>query len=101
MSAAGQVTIERIEREGLLEFVLHVDGQHCGFLEYTLPEPGVMRIEYVEVLPALRGSGLGRQLVQHAVAFARHEGRRVIPICSYARAVIQSDPRLTDATRPA
>ena len=93
------VSIEREELNGVHEFVLRIDGEKSGFLEFTRPEVGVMRIEYVEVSPELRGSGLGRQLVQKAVAFATESKLRVIPICSYARAVIQRDPALSPSLR--
>jgi predicted GNAT family acetyltransferase len=94
-----KVTIEREELNGANEFVLRVDGERLGFLDYTRPEVGVMRIEYVEVSPELRGTGLGKQLVEKAVAFAKDNSLKVIPICSYARAVIQRDPALSAATR--
>jgi len=45
------VTIEREELNGVHEFVLRIDGERLGFLEFTRPEVGVMRIEYVEVSP--------------------------------------------------
>ena len=93
------VTIEREELNGTHEFVLRIDGERFGFLEFTRPEVGVMRIEYVEVSPELRGMGLGRQLVEKAVAFARNASLRVIPICSYARAVIARDPALGAALK--
>lgn len=96
---AAKVSIEREELNGVHEFVLRVDGERLGFLEFTRPDAGVLRIEYVEVDPDLRGTGLGRQLVEKAVAFAREANLRVIPICSYARAVIQRDPVLSAATR--
>jgi predicted GNAT family acetyltransferase len=94
-----KVTIEREELNGANEFVLRVDGERLGFLDYTRPEVGVMRIEYVEVSPQLRGTGLGKQLVEKAVAFAKDNSLRVVPICSYARAVIQRDPAMSAATR--
>ena len=93
------VTIEREELNGVHEFVLRIDGEKFGFLEFTRPEVGVMRIEYVEVSPNLRGTGLGRQLVEKAVAFANEAKLRVVPICSYARAVIQRDPALSPSLR--
>lgn len=92
---AGAVSIEREELNGVHEFVLRIDGERHGFLEFTRPEVGVMRIEYVEVDPSLRGTGLGRQLVEKAVAFAKDSQLRVIPICSYARAVIHRDANLS------
>lgn len=99
MSDARRVSIDREELNGVHEFVLRLDGERFGFLEYTRPDVGVMRIEYVEVAPELRGTGLGRQLVEKAVAFANQTQLRVVPICSYARAVIQRDPLLSASTR--
>jgi predicted GNAT family acetyltransferase len=93
------VSIEREELNGVHEFVLRVDGERLGYLEYTRPDVGVMRIEYVEVAPTLRGTGLGRQLVEKAVAFATDARLRVVPICSYARAVIQRDPVMSAALK--
>ena len=99
MSTTPKVSIEREELNGVHEFVLRVDGERRGFLEFTRPDTSVMRIEYVEVDPELRGTGLGRQLVEKAVAFAQEASLRVVPICSYARAVIERNPILGAATR--
>ena len=96
---AGTVSIEREELNGVHEFVLRIDGERQGFLEFTRPEVGLMRIEYVEVSPALRGTGLGRQLVEKAVDFAKDASLRVVPICSYARAVITRDPAMSATLR--
>ena len=93
------VTIEREELNGTHEFVLRIDGERFGFLEFTRPDTGVMCIEHVEVAVELRGSGLGKQLVQKAVAFAKDGKLRVVPICSYARAVMQRDPALAAALK--
>ena len=94
-----KVSIEREELNGVHEFVLRIDGERQGYLEYTRPQVGLMRIEYVEVSPELRGTGLGRQLVEKAVDFAKDAKLRVVPICSYARAVITRDPILSAALR--
>jgi predicted GNAT family acetyltransferase len=93
------VSIEREELNGVHEFVLRIDGERFGFLEFTRPDVGVMRIEYVEVSPDLRGTGLGRQLVEKAVTFAKEADLKVVPICSYARAVIQRDPVMSASLR--
>ena len=93
------VAIEREELNGVHEFVLRIDGERLGFLEFTRPEVGVMRIEYVEVSPQLRGTGLGRQLVAKAIDFAKETRLRVVPICGYARAVITLDPAMAVTLR--
>ena len=91
------VSIEREELNGVHEFVLRIDGERLGFLEFTRPEVGVIRNEYVEVSPQLRGTGLGKQLVEKAVSFAKEASLRVVPICSHARAVIHRDPAMSAA----
>ena len=93
------VSIEREELNGVHEFVLRINGERHGFLEFTRPEVGLMRIEYVEVSPELRGTGLGRQLVAKAIDFAKDAKLRVVPICSYARAVITRDPAMSALLR--
>ena len=93
------ISIEREELNGVHEFVLRMDGERVGFLEYTRPDVGVMHIEYVEVDPPLRGTGLGKQLVEKAVAFAKDAQLRVVPMCSYARAIIRRNPALSVSTQ--
>lgn len=87
--------VAREELNGVHEFVLRVDGKRLGSLEFTRPDAKVLRIEYVEVAPELRGTGLGQKLVQAAVDWARETDQKVVPICSYARMVIQRDPLLS------
>ena len=93
------IAVTREEGSGAQEFILRVDGERLGSLDYTRPEAGVMRIEYVEVAPELRGSGLGRQLVQAAVDWAREGDLKIVPICGYARAVIARDPAMSALLR--
>lgn len=89
------VKVTREDGDGAQEFVLRVDGERLGSLDFTRPEPGTLRIEYVEVAPELRGSGLGRELVQAAVDWARDSDMKIVPICGYARAVIMRDPAMS------
>ena len=91
--------VAREELDGVHEFVLRVDGKRLGSLEFTRPDAKTLRIEYVEVAPELRGTGLGRQLVQAAVAWAKETDQQVVPICSYARMVIQRDPAMSTLLR--
>jgi hypothetical protein len=99
MTPDATVTVTREDAGGGQQFVLRVDGARLGSLDFTRPEAGVLRIEYVEVAPELRGSGLGRQLVQAAVDWARDSDLKVVPICGYARAVITRDPEMRTVLR--
>jgi predicted GNAT family acetyltransferase len=99
MKPNAMVTVTREDDSEALEFVLRVDGERLGSLDYTLPDATVMRIEYVEVAPELRGSGLGQKLVAAAVDWARESNRKIVPICGYARAVIARDGEMSKLLR--
>ena len=59
-----------------------------AFAQYRR-EPGRLVIPYVEAPPALRGTGAAGRLMEGVLGVARSEGRRVVPLCSYAAAYIR------------
>jgi uncharacterized protein len=69
-------------------FDLTINRKRLGHLNYSLPDKATLTIDYVHVDPSLRGKGMGQKLVGAAVAWARDESRKVVPHCSYARAVM-------------
>ncbi|MEO8681696.1 MAG: GNAT family N-acetyltransferase [Vicinamibacterales bacterium] len=89
-------TIEHEDAPGRGQFFLRRNGRRCGTLDYTVSPDDVIHIEYVEVAPDARGSGLGRHLVAAAVEWARETHRKVVPICSYAGMVLRTDSSMHD-----
>jgi len=69
-------------------FDLTIGDTKSGFLSYSLDDNTIV-VDYVQVDPSLRGKGLGDRLVAAAVEWARAHKRKVVPICSYARAVMR------------
>ena len=89
------VSIEREELNGVHEFVLRIDGEHLGFLEWK-PARGrrdAHRVQSKSLRSSAAASWL-EQLVEKAVAFAKEPSLGWFPICSYARAVMRRDPAL-------
>jgi predicted GNAT family acetyltransferase len=80
-------------------FDLLIDGRRGGHLDYDLPDPETMVVLYVEVDPELRGRRFGERLVAAAVEWARAEGRRIVPRCPYARAVMRRTAEYQDVLR--
>lgn len=68
-------------------FEVWVEGEHC-VLDYMLAG-GVMTITHTIVPPAVGGRGVAGELVRAALEFARGEGLKVQPACSYAAAWMQ------------
>ena len=58
-------------------------------LTYDQKAPGTMIIEHTEVDKALRGRDVGDQLIFKAVEFARSQNLKILPACSFARAVFE------------
>jgi predicted GNAT family acetyltransferase len=53
-------------------------------------------IDHTEVSSTLRGTGAGKKMVEAAVAWARREGVKIIPLCPFAASVFAKDPSLSD-----
>ena len=64
-----------------------VDG-HLAVAEYQL-EDGRVVFTHTFVPPELRGRGIAEKLVRPALKWARAEGKRVVPACSYVAAFVQ------------
>lgn len=71
-------------------FEVQVEGVHC-LLDYMVAG-GVMTITHTEVPPAAGGRGVAGELVRTALEFARGEGWKVRPACSYAAAWMERHP---------
>jgi predicted GNAT family acetyltransferase len=53
-------------------------------------------IDHTEVDPSLEGKGIGKALVARAVEFAREKGITILPICPYAKKVMERTPEYAD-----
>jgi predicted GNAT family acetyltransferase len=68
-------------------FEASVQGQLC-VLEYQRRD-GVLVMPHTFVPPALQGRGIAAELVHTALEWARIEGLRVVPRCSYVAAYMR------------
>ena len=55
-----------------------------------------MVINHTQVFDGYEGQGIARQLVMAAVDFACKEGRKIMPVCSYAKAVLTRTDEYND-----
>jgi uncharacterized protein len=68
---------------------------HLAECVYRLQD-GVLVLLHTEVPEALQGMGLAGQLVQAALAWAREQGLKVRPRCSYAAGYMSRRPETHD-----
>ncbi|GAB4526165.1 MAG: GNAT family N-acetyltransferase [Amphiplicatus sp.] len=94
----GGILIEREEGPTKGRYVIRSDGLEA---EMTYSKAGEARliIDHTGAPDALSGRGLGGLLVRRAVEDARREGRKIIPLCPFAKAFIEKHPELQDVVQ--
>ena len=80
---------------GRSAFTVNQDGVE-SILEYTRLESGTVAFVHTFVPPALRGRGIAEQLVSSGLGWARGQGLRVLPSCSYVAAYMARHPEWDD-----
>jgi uncharacterized protein len=91
-TGAGALTVRHDAAAG--RFETRVEGLRC-VCDYRLHD-GIMMFTHTEVPPALAGRGIAAVLVEAALAWARAEGHRIRPLCSYVAAYLRRHPEQQD-----
>ncbi len=74
--------------EGEGTFFIETNGKRTARLTFSLL-PDRLIIEHTIVGRELEGKGIGKQLVDHAVGFARNKKIKIVPLCSFAKSVFE------------
>jgi hypothetical protein len=67
-------------------FFVEQDGQILAKLTYVWDGNKII-IDHTVVDNSLSGKGIGKQLMQKSVDFAREKNIKIMPLCSFAKAV--------------
>jgi predicted GNAT family acetyltransferase len=87
--------VQHKEDETTGKFFVEQDGNLLAEMVYA-KEPGRMIIEHTEVDESLRGRNIGLQLVENGIEFAREQRLKIIPLCQFAKKVIEEHPEFQD-----
>ena len=87
--------ITRNETDSKGRYVTVVDG-HEAEMTYSRAGASTIIIDHTGVPDALRGRGVGQALVRRGVEDARVEGRKIVPLCPFAKAQIARHPEWQD-----
>lgn len=80
-------------------FYIKEEEEELALMTYKWRSPDLMIIEHTEVNEKLEGKGIGKQLVDRAVEFAREKGAKILPLCTFAKAVIAKTPEYQDVLK--
>lgn len=85
------------EDDGLKgQFFIEVHHHTAAKMTYVWAGESKFIIDHTEVGDALRGQGAGKQMVAAAVEFARQKGVKIIPLCPFAKSVMDKTAAFHD-----
>ncbi|MCW5964392.1 MAG: N-acetyltransferase [Bryobacterales bacterium] len=93
--SAASEEVEREDGASKGRYRLVVDGAEAA-MTYSRAGKGLIIIDHTEVPAALRGRNIGERLVRQAIEDARREGFSIIPLCPFAKALIDRHPEWQD-----
>lgn len=65
-------------------------------MTYSKAGDSLIIIDHTDVAESLKGQGIGRLLLDVIVATTRRQGKKIIPLCPYAKSVFDKDPSIRD-----
>jgi predicted GNAT family acetyltransferase len=77
-------------------FYVEEDGEVAAEMVYNSTSNNQMIIEHTEVGEALRGKNIGMELVHAGIEYARHHGMKIIPLCPFAKKIIDKKAEWQD-----
>ncbi|MDQ8006318.1 MAG: GNAT family N-acetyltransferase [Pedobacter sp.] len=89
-----EIIQENDEKRGTFKAV--ENGTEAGSMTYTWAGPTKFIIDHTDVNPDFKGKGVGKQMVMKAVAYARANQLKIMPLCPFAKSVFDKDGEISD-----
>ena len=91
------ITIKHSESGSTGRYEARVTGHSgSGELTYSRVSPTRIVATHTGVDDSLKGTGVGKALVERLVDDARNEGATIVPRCSFVRALFKRHPEWSD-----
>ena len=91
-----QYPVQHEESQSKGVFHIGKNGQRVAEMTYSRTNATMIIIDHTDVDESLRGEGVGRQLLDALVAWARSTGTKVLPLCPFAKAQFAKDASIRD-----
>lgn len=90
------MTIKHQESDSKGSFRVEAEAQTLAEMTYSKAGKQLIIIDHTDVAESQKGKGLGQQLVMAAVAHARQQGIKILPLCPFASSVFKKTPDIAD-----
>jgi predicted GNAT family acetyltransferase len=91
-----ELTVLRDDGATRGRYVIHLAPGFEAEMTFRRAPDGTMTIDHTGVPPEYEGRGIAARLVNRAIADAREEGFRIVPLCSYVAAQFRRHPEWAD-----
>jgi len=89
-----EVKLQVNEKNGF--FYIEIDGKTEAKMTFVFAGDDKIIIDHTEVNEGNNGQGFGKMMVTKAVEFAREKNIKIIPLCPFAKSVIDKTPEFQD-----
>jgi hypothetical protein len=77
-------------------FYIELNNQKVATMDYVMAGDTKLIIEHTGVDESLRGQGIGKKLLEKMVEYTREKQISVMPLCSFANAMLKKTPEWQD-----
>ncbi|MBA4134883.1 MAG: GNAT family N-acetyltransferase [Flavobacterium sp.] len=77
-------------------FYIEIEGKQEAMMTFVFAGEDKIIIDHTEVNPGNEGKGLGKKMVAKAVAHARENNIKIIPLCPFAKSVFDKVAEFRD-----
>lgn len=91
-----QIQLQETDTHG--EFFIESEGENLAEMTFSKAQD-LMIIDHTEVSEKLGGKGIGKQLVHYAVEYARNQHMKILPLCPFAKKIMEASKEYADVLR--
>ena len=77
-------------------FFIEQDGEWVAEMTYVKSGENEITIDHTEVDGSLQDKGIGKDLVEAGVKYARENNLKIVPVCPFVKKVIDETPEFQD-----
>ncbi len=88
--------IQHIKEDSKGKFYIEEDGKEIATMTYSKAGDRKIIIDHTFVRPEKRDQGIGEELVNAAADFARKNDIQIVPLCPFAKKVMENDSKYRD-----
>ncbi|MGI9526402.1 MAG: GNAT family N-acetyltransferase [Weeksellaceae bacterium] len=93
------IEINTQETKGMAIAKADADNKQIGEMTFSVASDDLIIIDHTEVNPEHRGEGIGEEILNKVVAWARENEVKIMPLCPFAAAQFKKNDQIQDVLK--